>query len=485
MTTPQDPQDIGDQFLQGDTATRLSLLRSPDHTGALRRFLGARAYSELVDLAGPLPQEHLSTRAGSSLVFVPGVMGSVLVSRGLSGVWWLDLKNRRRIDSLALAPDGVNDAHASFKITPAALDMLYEGFLIAAAAHQAHAPHDFPYDWRKPLATSADELHQAILATSAAKPGQPVHVVAHSMGGLVVRTALMRHPDLWNHVGKIVFIGTPHYGSPAIGGYLKNHLWGFELLALLGRYLSRDTFRSLTGVLSLLPAPAGTYPSSTARPGERYDHPCADFDLYDATAWHLKLTPAQQLQLQARLDDARRSHQDLHLWHSTLDQGLRDRMAIIAGTGFKTLFRLAYTKRGKLWHQMDRITSRHPGDPHRDGDGRVPLASATLTSIAEIRYINGEHASLPNLPDVQRDVWNFLADRPMRLAETPAAALEEHLGDVGQKTSALALPHIPGQRPLDDPGYLNFTSPTTAAMTELERLLEVGELPDFMRTRLL
>ncbi|WP_158721194.1 hypothetical protein [Streptomyces sp. NRRL S-241] len=112
-------------------------------------------------------------------------------------------------------------------------------------------------------------------------------------------------------------------------------------------------------------------------------------------------------------------------------------------------------------------------------------AAATLTSIAEIRYINGEHASLPNLPDVQRDVWNFLADRPMRLAETPAASLEEHLGDVGQKTSALALPHIPGQRPLDDPGYLNFTSPTTAAMTELERLLEVGELPDFMRTRLL
>lgn len=45
------------------------------------------------------------------------------------------------------------------------------------------------------------------------------------MGGLVVRTALMRHPELRNHVGKIVFIGTPH-GSPAIGGYLKNHLWG-------------------------------------------------------------------------------------------------------------------------------------------------------------------------------------------------------------------------------------------------------------------
>ena len=64
-----------------------------------------------------------------------------------------------------------------------------------------------------------------------------MHIVAHSMGGLMVRTTLMNYPELWRRVGRIVFIGTPHYGSPAIAGYLKNHLWGFELLALLGRYL--------------------------------------------------------------------------------------------------------------------------------------------------------------------------------------------------------------------------------------------------------
>ena len=52
-------------------------------------------------------------------------------------------------------------------------------------------------------------------------------------------------PDLWNVVGQIVFVGTPHYGSPAIMGYLKNHFWGFELLALLGRYLSRATFQTM------------------------------------------------------------------------------------------------------------------------------------------------------------------------------------------------------------------------------------------------
>ena len=79
-------------------------------------------------------------------------------------------------------------------------------------------------------------------------------------------------------MGRIVFIGTPHYGSTSIAGYLKNHLWGWEEVAVLAMFLSRETFRSLRGVLSLLPAPKGIYPGT--RHGE--DHPCANFDMYDA-----------------------------------------------------------------------------------------------------------------------------------------------------------------------------------------------------------
>ena len=119
----------------------------------------------------------------------------------------------------------------------------------------------FPYDWRKPLVASAGLLRDLILKAS--KDYQPVHLIGHSMGGLMIRTALMLHGDeLWPKVGRIVFIATPHYGSPSIAGYLKNHLWGFEQLALVGAFISRETFRSLWGVLSLMPAPAGR----TARP---------------------------------------------------------------------------------------------------------------------------------------------------------------------------------------------------------------------------
>ncbi|MEU6070645.1 alpha/beta fold hydrolase [Streptomyces sp. NPDC047082] len=487
MTTPHNPQDIASRFLTADTRTRMALVRNPDAADALRTLLGTAAYNELAELVGPSPQHHLADTAPTNLIFVPGVMGSTLISSGLSGIWWLDIRSRNRINSLALATDGQSDVHPSFKILPVAVDVSYEGFLIAAEKRNDIQHLTFPYDWRKPFHISADHLHRTVLAAHDGHyPNTPISIVAHSMGGLVVRTALMRHPDMWNHVGKIVFLGTPHYGAPAIGGYLKNHLWGHDSLALLGKYLSRDTFRSLSGVLNLLPAPAGVYPETSSKDTTEYDHPCTNFDLYNAAAWHLKLSTAQELHLQSLLDAAAQHHRDLHAWHGTLDQRQRDRMAVIAGTGFKTLFRLAYNKRmGFLWQHMDRITSRVPHHRDRDGDGRVPLASAQLPWVGEMRYINGEHGSLPNLPAVQHDVWSFLTDKPLQLATSPAAAMGEHLASDSPTTSALVLPQLPEQRSPEDPGYLNITGPTAAKLNTLEQQLESGELPDFMRTRLL
>src|SRR5262249_51463472 len=130
---------------------------------------------------------------------------------------------------------------------------------------------------------------------------EPVHLVAHSMGGLLVRTALMLHGDrIWPKIGRIVFVGTPHAGSMAIGGSLKTPSGGFGLIAILGRSLGRATFRSPRGVLSLPPAPRGVYPGTrggddpqwgTDRHADAYLHPCANFDLYDAGAWGLGLDP--------------------------------------------------------------------------------------------------------------------------------------------------------------------------------------------------
>ena len=60
----------------------------------------------------------------------------------------------------------------------------------------------------------------------------------------------------------------------------------------------------------------------------------------------------------------------------------RERMLVIAGVGHKTLFRLEYDSRFfGLWEKMVKVTKRQPGNPHRDGDGRLPVASARSSTV--------------------------------------------------------------------------------------------------------
>jgi hypothetical protein len=311
--------------------------------------------------------------------------------------------------------------------------------------------------------------------------GNPVHLVGHSMGGLVIRTALMRHgSELWPKVGKIVFIGTPHYGSPSIGGYLKNHLWGWDELAVLGLFLSRKTFRSMRGVLNLLPAPAGVYPGT--RNGE--DHPCANFDLYDAKAYKLDKLDASEVQhLQSVLDQTAQFHRELYAWHSGLLQEFKDRMLMIVGVGYKTMFRLEFdTALWGAWERTRKVTDRIPGDPNRDGDGRVPVASAQLEDV-ETRYVKGVHGGLPNLPAVSQDVLAWLTGNSLQLSQTPEDALGSHLS-ADAPTPAPNLDGT-GASDLSSDEFDRFQDISEERVKELVKELDAGRLPGINLVRIL
>lgn len=471
---------IVERFLAAELPERLALATSEAYAEDLRVYLGADAMEEYRALAAGLDHGHLAGGQPANLVFLPGVMGSSLASAGLGGIWWLDVASRRHIGDLRLASDGDSDNDPRARVEPVGVMHTYEGFLAATYASGDFGHRALAYDWRRPLRSSAPRLRDAILDMSAA--GAPVHIVAHSMGGLLARTTLMMYPQLWDRVGRIAFLGTPHYGSPAIAGYLKGHLWGFEALALLGRYLDRTAFRSLRGVLNLMPAPADVYPGAT--PGA---HPCAGFDLYDAGAWQLGLDPAELQALQEALDDTAALYRDLHAWHGSLDAEQREKMAVIAGVGRKCLFRLAYrTGFGSHFRHMDRVTGREPGNPHRDGDGRVPIASAALAGV-EIRYVESEHGQLPSVPAVYRDVFRFLRHEPMLLPRTPAAALDRfHLADAEDVVTITPVLASDGSTPAgDDPGYLNLDEIDEGRLEELDSAAEAGRFPQFNRVRIL
>lgn len=473
------------RFAAASLEEQFRMLVDPGTVAQLRPLLGDDALAEYRDLARSAPSQQVLGDRPTNLIFLPGVMGSLLVSQGLSGMWWIDLRELGKLNDLGLQESGTQDATGGADIQPVGLDKSYAAFLTAVWKRDDFGHRVYPYDWRKPIPEVTAGLRNAVRAAREANGGEPVHLVAHSMGGLVVRAALMRHPELWDMVGRIVFLGTPHYGSPAIAGYLKNHLWGFDFLVVLGRLLSRQTFRSLWGVLDLLPAPAGVYPGTRDDPDPAV-HPCANFDLYNAAAYHLGLGHAEETRLQRGLDAAADFHRDLWCWHRDLAQDRRDRMAVIAGVGYRTLFRVAYAPRfGWAWERMDRVTSRVPGDANRDGDGRVPVASATLEYTGETRYVRGKHGELPSIPAAWTDAFSWLTGGTLELPRTPQAALGLHLADsTGPVTPALADVSGPSREP-DDPGYLDATPPDEAAVARIEQDLADQRLPGFTRVRIL
>jgi pimeloyl-ACP methyl ester carboxylesterase len=466
-------------FRIADWEEQARMLADEETAREVEVWLGPAAFAELRQLSGG--HSHLAG-GKKNLIVVPGVMGSMLQSAGKGGVWWVDmLRARDKLNALALAPDGLDDLDPDADIEPCAIDITYTPMRAGIAqSGQFGGSIQFPYDWRKPLNASAGRLRDLIHKVHS-DYGESVHLVGHSMGGLMIRTALMLHGDeLWPKLGKIVFIATPHYGSTSIAGYLKNHLWGWEQLAVLGVFLSRDTFRSLWGVLCLLPAPVPVYPDT--RNGEA--HPCANFDLYNAGAYQLGLDAAATVQLQRALDAARNLHADLFHWHiNGLSPTNRGRMLQISGVGRKTLFRLE-VKPGwlGLWQDVDTITNRTPGDPHREGDGRVPLASAELEKI-ELRYVKGEHGSLQNVPAVVKDVLAWIADQPLSLPDSPQGALSKHLS--GGATSSA--PHLDGSAGfnLHNDEYDRYRDLSESRIKELVTEFEAGNLPGIDLARIL
>ena len=488
--------DVIKDFLSASTAKRLEMAKKDDNEAALSTYLGQEAYDEYRKLSDKLDTKHLGIDSLKNLIFVPGIMGSMLLSKTKGGIWWIDVRTRHHINDLALAPNGQEDADRDNQVVPITTDPTYEPFLTAILARDDFGHEVFPFDWRKPLRLSAGALKDLVNKLYAENGNKPVHLVAHSMGGLVVRATLMDHgSELWPKIGRIVFIGTPHYGSPAIAGYLKNHLWGFELMALLGLYMNRNTFRSMWGALNMMPAPRGIYPGtgpndtpawSSGKTDETYQHPCANFDLYQVENWALDLTPSQKANLQTVLNHSSEFHRQMDEAHKSLNQTNRDRMLVIAGVGYKTLFRLAYEpKFFGLWEKMVKTTERIAADPHRDGDGRVPLASAALFSTP-IRYVKGVHGGLPNIPGVYNDVFHWLKKEDLELPKTPHEALSGHLAPGESESEA---PNLDGtiraKQFTDDAGLWDDIQLESERIDELKNKLDADQLAEFSRVRLL
>ena len=93
-----------------------------------------------------------------------------------------------------------------------------------------------------------------------------------------------------------------------------------------------------------------------------------------------------------------------------------------------------------LWEKTDKVFGRVLDNPHREGDGRVPLASALFENVGDTRYVCGVHGGLSNIEAVYEDVFRCLKDEPLQLPKNVAGALSGHLA-VSTPSKA---PHLDG-----------------------------------------
>ncbi len=321
-------------------------------------------FSDAIDqiAGGPVRHPGGPAKPAGDVVILPGIMGSLLETD--EGLVWIDPWKLMRGRFSTLSLDRPTQAGRA-----AGLNMAYAA--LAAKLSATWRVHLFPFDWRQDIRTSADRLNEFIRTVVMADGKRPVHLVAHSMGGLVARSFIQRHGETWDEMdadkhrngGRLIMLGTPNQGSYAIPLALAGDDMLVKGLAAVDlRNSKADIARvvaTFPGMYQMLPAPSLDVDDDHVR-------------LFDATAWSNATVD------EALLHDARSFHGELDAGHD-VDKDA-PRMVYVAGDQQRTPGRIVID-----------------GDQHHfgvtdEGDGRVLHRSGALEGVQTYYALTGHGA---------------------------------------------------------------------------------------------
>src|SRR5262245_24537580 len=244
-------------------------LLSGEHAQVLETYFGEAEYAELRQLAARATRRK--ARGGPRVLILPGILGSMLARSASSSspdTIWIDFIDilRGRLAYLAL-PD-------AYRI--AAIDVHHATYLRLKLWLQDQGfDGDFhPFDWRLGIPDLGRELAARVRSEAATE----VHLVAHSMGGLVARAAVHHGMD---KLKRLVMLGTPNFGSFAPAMVFRGVYPFLNKIALLdlkhsAEELAGTVFNTHPGLTQMLPQRAkwsavdlydlGKWPAAGARP---------------------------------------------------------------------------------------------------------------------------------------------------------------------------------------------------------------------------
>ncbi len=190
------------------------------------------------------------TGAKPIVVLLPGIMGSNLAQK----------KKKLWINYLQFIIGGLSKLNiASNDIEATSLISTSYSRLVK----YLDATYDvvtFPFDWRLPLTDSANVFNTKI--KDLLKYNQPIKIIGHSMGGVLVRDFINSHNDTWQQLNKtdgfrLIFLGAPLGGSYRIPAVLFGQDDIINKLARVDITQNKKdllkTFSKLPGLLNLLP----------------------------------------------------------------------------------------------------------------------------------------------------------------------------------------------------------------------------------------
>ena len=212
---------------------------------------------EIAPAPAPLRGERAKVAPNSRpvVVYLPGIMGSELTANGDSV--WLNFLSMGFGGLARIAID------SGEKVEPDDVVRLAYGKL-KNHLHDRHYVETFTYDWRQPLSTLGTRFAASLSDILARHPDQPVRILAHSMGGLVVRAAFAHDPGLWERIvardgGRLVMMGTPNHGAHLMVQTLFGLSDTIRMLARLDtRHAMPEVLKiigAFQGAINLLPAP--------------------------------------------------------------------------------------------------------------------------------------------------------------------------------------------------------------------------------------
>src|SRR6185437_12395180 len=326
---------------------------------------------------------------------------------------WLGFRFLNGMARLAWDPKTASHVSADGPI-----DHVY-GDLIERLA-DTHEVIAFAFDWRRPIEDEAHRLADALDAALAARQasGQPVRIVAHSMGGLVARTMALERPETWRNLlarsgGRLLMLGTPNGGSWSPMQTLSGDDTFGNALAAFGSLLdnagARRTMAGMPGFLQLQAALLD--PALRLDRAESWQK-LADDDmarLAGRSVWHLEDVQRTIYQWgappQAVLDAAVALRKRLDAQAAALGGDAKSMLLVVGHASF--------TPGGYIFGDEGLEYVDAPGG----GDGRVPIGCAVLPGVRTWK-IDAAHGDLPGTTSAFAGYVELLTQGDTRLLET-------------------------------------------------------------------